>query len=127
MQFDFVRFLFKKKFRRRKFHFFSFETFCLEYIFVSLQNIFNKIQLEEILALIIFFLQLSVNLRKLTVSPYDFFCCGRKIVSFHPAKGRPVHAVSITLSNWYSWPFFYCCRFLVFSASNIRLSGIRDS
>ena len=54
MQFDFVRFLFKKKFRRRKISLFSFEAFCIEYIFVPLQNIFNKIQLEEILTLIIF-------------------------------------------------------------------------
>ena len=57
-----------------------------------------------------------------------------------PAKGRPVHAVVIILSestemcfaSWYRWPFFYCCTcsFLVFSAFNLissRLSGIRDS
>ena len=54
MQFDFVRFLFKKIFRRRKISLFSFKTFCIEYIFVPLQNTFNRIPLEEILALIIF-------------------------------------------------------------------------
>ena len=82
-----------------------------------------------------FFVQLSVNLRNSTVTSYDFFFtqCGSKIVSFHPAKGRPVHAVFIILSastktcsaNWYRWPYFYCCSFWCFQLS--RLSEIRDS
>ena len=122
MQFDFVRFLFKKTFLRRKISLFSFET-SIQYIFVPLQNTVNKIQSEETLALIFFFVQLlvSVYLRNSTVA-LDFFNCGSKVVFFHPAKGRPLHAVFIILSastemcsaNWYCWPYFYCCSFWCF-------------
>ena len=44
----------------------------MNYIFVPLQNTVNKKQLEETLALI-FFVQLSLNLRNSTVTSYDFF------------------------------------------------------
>ena len=56
MQFDFVCFLVQKKFQNKakNFAFFSFETSCIEFIFVPLQNKFNKIQFEEILALTYF-------------------------------------------------------------------------
>ena len=64
------------------------------------------------------------------MTPYDFFCCGSTIVSFHTAKGRPVHAVFIIFSastemcsaSWYRWSFFTVVVFGVFSF-NSRLSG----
>ena len=134
MQFDFVRFLFKKEFRRRKISlFFSFETFCIEYIFVLLQNtlILTRYSWKKFWHWLFFHtVWLSVNLRKSTVTPYDFFCCGSTIVSLHTAKGRPVHAVFIIFSastemcsaSWYRWSFFTVVVFGVFSF-NSRLSG----
>ena len=136
MQFDFVLFLFKKTFLRRNISLFSFETFCMEYIFVPLQNTVNKIQLEENFG-IDFFVQLSVNLTEFNGDFIRFFFtqCGSKIVSFHPAKGRPVHAVFIILSastktcsaNWYRWPYFYCCSFWCFSLADFPPYAIATS
>ena len=57
MQFDFVRFLFKKKFRRRKNSLFFFIRNLLYRIYfrtITKHINFNKVQLEEILALIMF-------------------------------------------------------------------------
>ena len=70
MQFDFLR---------RKISLFFIRNLCMEYIIVPFQNTVNKIQWEETLALI-FFVQLSVNLRNSTVTSFDFFYCGSKIV-----------------------------------------------
>ena len=56
MQFDFVRFLFKKKFRRRKNSLFFIRNILYRIYFRTITKHinFNKVQLEEILALIMF-------------------------------------------------------------------------
>ena len=134
MQFDFVLFLFKKTFLRRKISLFSFETFVW--------NIFSylyKTQLTRYSWKKLWHWFFRTIISKPTEVNGDFIrffllsvACS-KIVSFHPAKGRPVHAVFIILSastktcsaNWYRWPYFYCCSFWCFQLS--RLSAIRDS
>ena len=45
-----------------------------------------------------------MNLRNSTVTPHDFFYRGSKIVSFYPAKGRPVHA----LNSSFFWRLVKC-------------------
>ena len=42
MQFDFVLFLFKKTFLRRKISLFFIRNLCMEYIFVPLQSTFDE-------------------------------------------------------------------------------------
>ena len=104
----------------------------MDYIFVPLQNAVNKIQLEETLALI-FFVQLSLNLRNSTVTSYDFFLMWQQHCVFPSCQrqtctGSLRHSFCVhrnMLRKLVPLTLLYCCSFWCFQLS--RLSTIRDS
>ena len=133
MQFDFVRFLFKKKFRRRKISIFFIRNLLYRIYFRT----FTKHIVRRKFG-IGYFRTIISKPTEINCDSIQFLLPWQQNCVFpSPANGRPLHSVFLILSestemcsaSWYRWPFFYCstCSFLVFSALSRRLFGIRDS
>ena len=94
MQFDFVRFL---NLEGEKFRFFHSKSFVSNIFCTSTKHILqDTVRRNFVIDFFRTFINKPTELNRDSIR--FFFYCGSKIVSFHPAKGRPVHAVFIILS-----------------------------